>query len=143
MEPFGRAWRVKWPLEPELTYLNHGTVGVTPVRVLEAQRTIRDEIEANPSRFLLRELSEIVVGQPQPRRPRLRQAADVVAAFVGARGDDVVFVDNTTTGANAVMRSFLLEPGELLLLVRPLSILAAREGDFDGRMVASVVAVRM
>ena len=34
-----------WPLEPGLTYLNHGTVGVTPLAVLEAQRTIRDEIE--------------------------------------------------------------------------------------------------
>ena len=38
--------------------------------------------------------------------------------------------------------AFLLEAGELLTLVRPLTVLAAREGDFDGRMVASVVAAR-
>ena len=37
---------------------------------------------------------------------------------------------------------FLLRPGELVELVRPLAILAEREGDFDGRMVASVVAQR-
>jgi len=35
---------------------------------------------------------------------------------------------------------FLLKPGELLDLVRPLDVLASREGDFDGRMVASVIA---
>jgi SAM-dependent methyltransferase len=38
--------------------------------------------------------------------------------------------------------AFLLEPGELLELVRPLQVLAAREGDYEGRMVASVVARR-
>ena len=116
MEPFGHAWRAAWPLEPGLTYLNHGTVGVTPRRVLEAQGAIRAQIEANPSRFLLRELCEIVVGQPQPRRPRLRQAADIVGGFVGARGDDIVFVDNTTTGANAVLRSFPLGRGDEIVV---------------------------
>ena len=62
MNNFGHAMLASWPLEPGLTYLNHGTVGVTPLRVLEAQRQIRDDIERNPSRYLLRELTEIVVG---------------------------------------------------------------------------------
>jgi rhodanese-related sulfurtransferase len=35
---------------------------------------------------------------------------------------------------------FLLQPGELPLLLHPLEILRSREGDFDGAMVASVVA---
>ena len=38
--------------------------------------------------------------------------------------------------------AFLLEPGELLTLVRPLEILASREGEFGGRSIASVVASR-
>src|SRR5262245_29896556 len=38
--------------------------------------------------------------------------------------------------------AFLLEEGELLTLVRPLEILASREGDYEGRMVASVIARR-
>ena len=38
--------------------------------------------------------------------------------------------------------AFLLEPGELRRRVERLDILDAREGDFEGRMVASVVAVR-
>jgi SAM-dependent methyltransferase len=37
---------------------------------------------------------------------------------------------------------FLLKPGELIGLVRPLDVLASREGDFDGRMIASVIARR-
>jgi SAM-dependent methyltransferase len=38
--------------------------------------------------------------------------------------------------------AFLLEPDELVKLVRPLEILVSREGDYDGRMVASVIARR-
>jgi SAM-dependent methyltransferase len=37
---------------------------------------------------------------------------------------------------------FLLKPGELLELVRPLDVVASREGDYDGRMVAAVIARR-
>jgi SAM-dependent methyltransferase len=35
---------------------------------------------------------------------------------------------------------FLLQPGELPLLVAPLRVLRSREGDFDGKLVASVAA---
>jgi SAM-dependent methyltransferase len=38
--------------------------------------------------------------------------------------------------------AFLLEPGELSTLVQPLAVIASREGDFEGRSVASVVAIR-
>jgi SAM-dependent methyltransferase len=38
--------------------------------------------------------------------------------------------------------AFLLEPGELPRLVGPLVILAAREGDYEGRMVSSLVGLR-
>jgi|RhiMetdeSRZDD1v2_1073273.scaffolds.fasta_scaffold307140_3 SAM-dependent methyltransferase len=38
--------------------------------------------------------------------------------------------------------AFLLEPGELPMLVQPLEVAASREGDFEGRSVASVVAIR-
>jgi isopenicillin-N epimerase len=116
MRAFGYPLRSQWPLEAGLTYLNHGTVGVTPLPVLEAQRAIQNEIERNPSRYLLRELCEIVVGHPNVERPRLRQAADAVGEFVGVRGDDLVFVDNTTTGANAILRSWPIRSDDELLV---------------------------
>lgn len=115
---FGRVFLSEFPLDPAVTYLNHGTVGVTPNRVLAAQQAIRDAIERQPSRFLLRELTAPAtsVGEPRSETPRLRLAARDVAAFLGAHGDDLVFVDNITTGANAVLRSFPLEPGDEILV---------------------------
>lgn len=38
--------------------------------------------------------------------------------------------------------AFLLNPGELRELVSPLEILVEREGDFEGKMLASVIARR-
>lgn len=103
-----------WPLEPDGIYLNHGTVGVTPLRVMQARQAILHEIERHPARFMLRELW--VLGE-QPSAPtRLRAAADTVGRFLGARGDGLVFVDNATTGVNAVLRALKLQPGDELLI---------------------------
>ena len=105
----------RWPLDPAVTYLNHGTVGVAPNVVLARQQAIRDEIERQPSKFMLRDLSGWVGGRRE--RPTLmREAAAVVARFVGAQADDLVFVDNATAGANAVLRSLPLEAGDEVLV---------------------------
>jgi isopenicillin-N epimerase len=96
--------------DPDVTYLNHGTVGATPRRVLAHQRAITDEIERQPARFMLRELADEHGTMTRP--PRMRVAADAVAEFVGVAGEDLMFVDNITTGANAILRSFPFEPGD-------------------------------
>jgi isopenicillin-N epimerase len=118
MPSFGRQFLTEFPLDPAVTYLNHGTVGVTPRRVLTVQQALRDEMERQPSRFLLRELTapSTSVGLPRAETPRLRVAAEAVATFLGAHGDDLVFVDNTTTGANAVLRSFPFSAGDEVLV---------------------------
>jgi isopenicillin-N epimerase len=113
---FGKPMLAEWSFEPGVTYLNHGTVGVTPRRILAVQQAIRDEMERHPARFILRALSQTEFGRPLPEPPRLRAAADEVAAFLGARGDDLVFVDNITAGVNAILRSFPLRAGDEILV---------------------------
>ena len=112
---FGRAMLQHWTLDPASTYLNHGTVGVVPQRVVHRQQVLRDEMERHPSRFVLRELAG---EQPAPWRSvsRLREAIVPVAEFVGARPNDLVFVSNVTTGTNAVLGSVPLAPGDELVI---------------------------
>ncbi len=112
---FGRSLLPLWPLDPAATYLNHGTVGVVPTRVAEAQQALRARIERHPSKFMLRDLWTFT-GSATGGPTLMRQAAADVAAFVGARGDDLVFVDNTSTGVNAVLRSTPLAPGDELVV---------------------------
>ncbi|MCC6165127.1 MAG: aminotransferase class V-fold PLP-dependent enzyme [Acidobacteria bacterium] len=143
---FGRHWLAEFPLDPAIAYLNHGTVGVTPRRVLAEQQAIRDQIERRPSEYLLRELTSPLtsVGPSRHGVPRLREAAETVATWFGAHGDDLVFVDNATTGVNAVLRSFPLAPGDELLLtdlgygaVANTARFAARERGADVRVVTT------
>lgn len=111
---FGHARLEDWPLEPGITYLNHGTVGVAPRRVLAAQQAIRDAMDRQPARFLFRDANHLE-GRAVSAAPRMREAAAEVAAFVGARGEDLVFVDNATAGCNAVLRSLTWREGDEVL----------------------------
>lgn len=113
MPDFGRSMLSEWMLDPTVTYLNHGTVGAPPRRVLAAQQVIRDEIERQPAQFMLRELADVEGGGA---RLRMRQAAEVVAAFVGVHSADLGFVDNATAGANAVLRSFPFVAGDEIVV---------------------------
>ena len=112
---FGRSVLPLWPLDPAATYLNHGTVGVVPKRVAEAQQALRARIERHPAKFMLRDLWSFT-GSPAGGPTLMRQAAAEIAAFVGARAQDLVFVDNTSTGVNAVLRSMALSPGDELVV---------------------------
>jgi len=101
---FGRAIRDQFLLDPEIAFLNHGSFGAVPRVVFAAQDTWRLRIERQPVTALIRELPGA-----------LRAVADEFGAFVGARGADVVFLDNVTAALNAVLRSLRLAPGDEIL----------------------------
>ncbi|HSG01976.1 MAG TPA: aminotransferase class V-fold PLP-dependent enzyme [Vicinamibacterales bacterium] len=135
---FGRHMLKHWPLDPAVTYLNHGTVGVTPRVVLAMQQQIRDEMERQPSKFMLRDLSGWI-GRPQADPTRMRLAAAVVASFVGAEPADLVFVDNATGGANAVLRSFPFRPGDEILVTDLGYGAVTKAAEYAARMRGAVV----
>ncbi len=91
-------------LDPDITFLNHGSFGACPKEVLAYQSELRARLEAEPVRFFTRELE-----------PLLDEARAAVAGFVGAKPEDLVFVPNATTGVNAVLGSFPLRAGDEVL----------------------------
>jgi isopenicillin-N epimerase len=102
----GAAVRDEWHLDFTYLTVNHGSYGAAPRVVLAAEAEWRRRMEVQPTRFMSRELP-----------PALRAAAARLAAFVGARGDDTVFVENTTASCNAVLRSLSLAAGDEILLL--------------------------
>ena len=97
-------WAGLWPLDRGVIFLNHGSFGACPSEVLRHQAALRDEMEAEPVRFLSRDLDD-----------RLDPARQALAAFVGADAEDLAFVVNATSGVNAVVRSLALSAGDELL----------------------------
>ena len=141
MPTFGRSFLAHWWLDPAITYLNHGTVGATPRVVLETQQAWQRRIEAQPAAFLFRELMRVTADEPGAPRLLLRQAADAVAEFVGARGDDLVFVDNASTGINAVLRSIALQPGDEIVVLDQAYGAVIKAAEFVARGAGARVVV--
>ena len=63
-------------------------------------------LEAQPGRFMRAVLPDA-----------LRHAAERLGAFIGADGKDIAFVENATTGCNAVLRSLRLRPGDEIVVL--------------------------
>jgi isopenicillin-N epimerase len=94
-----------WALDPAIVYLNHGAFGACPHPVLQRQQELRLSIERNPSQFVESHFE-----------PLLDRAKEALAAFVGARSPNLVFIANATSGVNTVLRSLCLPPaGDLRL----------------------------
>ena len=89
---YGAAIRPEFQLEAGGIFLNNGSYGATPRVVARAQDAWRARLEAQPVRFMKREMPAA-----------LRAAAAELAAFVGAEGDDLVFVENVTAAANEIL----------------------------------------
>jgi isopenicillin-N epimerase len=90
-----------WGLDPAITFLNHGSFGACPRAVLGVQQAWRDQLEAEPVRFLGRELNG-----------RLATVRQALGGFVGADPDDLALIANATGGVNAVLRSMRFQPGD-------------------------------
>lgn len=83
-----------WTLDPSVMFLNHGSFGACPKAVLAVQQSLLSQLEQEPLRFFGREWE-----------PLLDNARSKLAEFVGANIQDLVFVNNATTGVNSVLRS--------------------------------------
>lgn len=94
----------RFALDPEVRFLNHGSFGACPREVLDAQARLREQLEAEPVRFFVREAPAL-----------LDRARAAMAGLLHADPADLVFVPNATAGVNSVLRSYPLRPGDALL----------------------------
>ncbi|HEY7375205.1 MAG TPA: aminotransferase class V-fold PLP-dependent enzyme [Polyangia bacterium] len=93
-----------WPLDPEIIYLNHGAFGSCPRPVQEIADALRGRFERTPMQFVLRDAESLI-----------DQARVAAASLMGADGEDLVFVQNASTGVSTVLASLPMRPGDELL----------------------------
>jgi isopenicillin-N epimerase len=106
MPLLGKAVRHEWALDPDFLSVNHGSFGAAPRVVLAAQQDWQRQMEAQPGRFMRAVLPDA-----------LRHAANRLGAFIGADGKDIAFVDNATTGCNAILRSLRFQPEDEIVVL--------------------------
>ena len=93
-------------LDPQVTFLNHGSFGACPRPVFEAYQAWQMKLERQPVAFL------------DPNRGLsgwMRDARVALAAVVGASPDDLVGLTNATMALNIVAQSLDLKPGDEIL----------------------------
>jgi isopenicillin-N epimerase len=90
-------------LDPEVVFLNHGSFGACPRPVFAEYQRLQLELEREPVEFL---------GLARSYPSRIAATRERLAAYLGARPDDLVLVPNATTGVNTVARSLDLKPGD-------------------------------
>ncbi|MCC2629464.1 MAG: putative aminotransferase, partial [Thermomicrobiales bacterium] len=99
--PPAEALREEFLLDPDVVFLNHGSFGATPEPVFAEYSRWQRELERQPVEFLGRRAEDL-----------LDEARAAMAAYLGCRRDDLVFVPNATTGINVVAKSLPLETGD-------------------------------
>ena len=100
--PFGaETKRALFHLEPSWAFLNHGAFGAALRPVVAAARAWHDRMEAQPLRFIDREMLPLLV-----------YVTRETAKYFNAPALDVVMLANATTGLNTVFRSLGLRAGE-------------------------------
>jgi isopenicillin-N epimerase len=100
----GTDLRDEFLLDPNVTFLNHGSFGACPRAVFERYQEWQLELERQPVLFLARRLEEL-----------LGEARAALGAYVSADPDDLVFVPNATAGVNVAARAVRLQAGDEVL----------------------------
>jgi isopenicillin-N epimerase len=111
MNMFGRQLRPLWHLDPEGTFLNHGSFGACPKDVLAEQARWRGIMERQPDEFFRKLVS------PRVMLNELRIAAERLGRFVDTDGERIAFVVNATEAVNTVLRAVTFEPGDEILVL--------------------------
>jgi len=99
-----RALKQAFLLDPDVVFLNHGSFGATPRPVFEAYQRWQRELERQPVEFLGRRHDAL-----------MRSARTILAEYLGAQPDNVVYTQNVTISVNIVARSLALGNGDEVL----------------------------
>lgn len=94
----------QFQLDPNITFLNHGSFGSCPKPIFEEFQRFQSELESDPVEFIQRK---------QPKY--LKTARESLANFVGCQAQDLFFTANPTFAINIIMRSLKLVEGDEIL----------------------------
>jgi isopenicillin-N epimerase len=91
-------------LNPEITFLNHGSFGACPKAVFDAYQNYQRMLEAEPIQFMVNTGPKLI--------DRSKQA---LADYLNCKKNDLVYVTNPTTALNTVIHSLDLKDGDEIL----------------------------
>lgn len=101
---FGKPMRDQFLLAKEYLPLNHGSFGTYSMSVRQDLHKWQDLSEARPDTFIRYDYPKL-----------LDSACKAIAAYLEVPSQEVVFLQNATTGINTVLRSLVFATGDVIL----------------------------
>lgn len=107
---FGHAFRQQhFQFAEGIAPVNHGLYGSLPRVVMDAYKRHLDAVEAFPDHFMRPKTSQ---------QAQLKAAGRVVAEFIGADPNSVVFDTNALAAANTILRLFPFAKGDVVVTLQ-------------------------
>jgi len=95
----------RWPIEPGLTLLNHGSYGICPEFIHGRQAQLRLLIDSDPVRYYLHRLEDLS-----------DKARAALGAFVNADPEDLALVQNATFAVATCLHAIDWQPGDRVVV---------------------------
>ena len=94
----------KFLLNPDITYLNHGSFGACPKMIFDDYQNWQNELEKEPVQFIINKAPIA-----------LKKSKECLAKFINCNSSDFFFTANPTFAVNTIMRSLNLSAGDEIL----------------------------
>ena len=95
-----------WILDPNITFLNHGSFGACPKLILDKQTKLRTSLESDPVTFM-----------ESTARELWAESLVRLSKFINADSEGMTFVTNATSGVNTVLKSLDLKPNDEIIVL--------------------------
>ena len=95
-----------WILDPNITFLNHGSFGACPKLILDEQTELRTSLESDPVTFM-----------ESTARELWAESLVKLSKFINADSEGMTFVTNATSGVNTVLKSLDLKPNDEIIVL--------------------------
>ena len=91
-------------LDPDVTFLNHGSFGACPKVVFETLIKFQKKLEYEPVKFLAYDIYQY-----------LKESRETLSKYINCHSDDIAFFPNPSTALNTLIRSLELKHGDEVL----------------------------
>lgn len=99
-----KEYKSLFSLDPQVTYLNHGSFGACPKVIFDTLVSFQKKLEFEPVNFLDNHLYEY-----------LKESRSALSNYINCDRDDIAFFPNPSTALNTLIRSLDLKSGDQIL----------------------------
>ena len=94
-------------LDPEITFLNHGSYGACPISVFEDYRKWQKKLEQQPVQFMTEHLWKY-----------LKRSRQYLGEYINCPEKDILLFPNPTTAVNNIFDNLHLSNGDEILMTQ-------------------------